>query len=100
MEDPAILLGIPMIIIGSIGLLLAAVVMASGGESTPQQAASRAGWTAFIGLAWLTGIEYLIAIGMSFNFFVLVFIAVVKTGLILNYFMHIGRVRHAAEESH
>jgi hypothetical protein len=100
MEDPAILVGIPMIIIGSIGLLVAAVAMASGGESTPQRAASRAGWTAFIGLAWLTIVEYLIAISMSFNFFVLVFIAAVKTGLILNYFMHVMRVRRAAGESH
>ena len=100
MEDPAILVGIPMIIIGCAGLLLAAVAMASGGETTPQQAASRAGWTAFIGLAWLTVVEYLIAIGMSANFFVLVFIAVVKTGLILNYFMHVARVRRAGGESH
>ncbi len=100
MEDPAILVGVPMIIIGCVGLLLAAVVMASGGERTPQQAASRAGWTAFSGLAWLTVVEYLIGISMSFNFFVLVAIAAVKAGLIANFFMHVRRVRRGAGEGH
>lgn len=100
MEDPAILFGVPMIVLGSLGLLLAAIAMVGGDVRTPQEAAGRAGWSAFIGLAWLTAVEYLIAISMSANFFPLVLIAAIKVGLIANYFMHVVRVRRSTREAH
>lgn len=60
--------------------------------------ASRIGWWIFIGLAIVTGIEYLIAVVLSINVFFLAQIAVLKAGLIAVYFMHIGRAWERAEE--
>ncbi len=59
---------------------------------------SRIGWWIFIGLAIVTGIEYLIALTFNINLFFLAQIAVLKAGLIAVYFMHIGRAWERTEE--
>lgn len=59
---------------------------------------SRIGSWIFIGLAIVTGIEYLIAVEFNINLFFLAQIAVLKAGLIAVYFMHIGRAWERTEE--
>ena len=56
------------------------------------------GWWIFVGLAIMTGIEYLIAIALNINLFFLAQIAILKAGLIAVYFMHIGRAFERPEE--
>jgi len=68
----------------------------SNPHETPH--ASRLGWWVFIGLAIVTLIEYVIAIALSLNLFFLTQIAVLKAGLIIVYFMRIGRVFERTEE--
>ncbi len=45
-------------------------------------------------LAVLTLVEYVISISMTGTLLYLSIIAVAKAGLILNYFMHVGQIRH------
>jgi hypothetical protein len=59
---------------------------------------SRIGWWVFIGLAIVTLIEYGVAIALSLNLFFLTQIAVLKAGLIIVYFMRIGRAFQRTEE--
>jgi len=59
---------------------------------------SRSGWRVFAGLAIVTLVEYAVAIAFSFNLFFLTQIAVLKAGLIVVYFMRIGRAFEGAEK--
>jgi caa(3)-type oxidase subunit IV len=63
-----------------------------------KRAGYRQGIVVFIALAVLTAIEYLVALNLSNPAVPLVIIALVKAGLIVQYFMHIYRLWR--EESH
>jgi ABC-type phosphate transport system permease subunit len=91
MEDMRYLFGLPTIVIGAVGLLVAVLVMV-GGEAGDTAAPGRSGWQAFIALAWLTLIEYIVAVATSYNIVLLVLIALAKVGLIAWFFMHVARV--------
>lgn len=60
--------------------------------SSSKRKALRRGFAVFGGLAVLTAIEYIIAIGIVANFPLLAIIAILKTGLIAYYFMHIAHL--------
>jgi len=59
---------------------------------------TRIGWWIFIGLAIVTGIEYLVAVALNINLFFLAQIAVLKAGLIVVYFMHVPRAWQRVKE--
>jgi hypothetical protein len=59
----------------------------------------RTGWFVFVGLAILTGLEYWIATtwgGSTIAY--LAVLALLKAALVVQYFMHVGRVLSAEEE--
>ncbi len=56
------------------------------------------GWVVFIGLAILTVVEYFLAIAIDKNIPILVVFALAKAGLIIHYFMHLGRLWFGDEE--
>ncbi len=60
---------------------------------------SQHGWIVFVGLALLTVVEYIIAVGIQMNLVILMVIAVVKAALIARYFMHIQTL-FREEEAH
>lgn len=68
--------------------------------SNPHEAKGLAhiGWWIFIGLAIMTLLEYAVAVALSLNLFFLAQIAVLKAGLIVVYFMRIGRAFEGTEK--
>lgn len=52
----------------------------------------RRNFNVFLALAVLTVLEYVISTQLGGSFVVLVLIALVKAGLIVNYFMHVYRL--------
>jgi hypothetical protein len=98
MENPELMLGVPLILLSTVGLLVVVeLVIASSGRAS---GASRVGLMVFAGLAWLTMVEYLVAVATSYNMVLLTIIAVLKTGLIMQFFMHVMRVRKGASGGH
>ena len=58
----------------------------------------RRGIVVIIALAVLTAVEYVVAVGLdSGRFGILAVIAIVKTWLIVEYFMHLSKVWHVGE---
>ena len=58
----------------------------------------RRGIVVIIALAVLTAVEYVVAVGLdSGRFGILAVIAIVKTWLIVEYFMHLSKVWHLGE---
>jgi cytochrome c oxidase subunit 4 len=64
-----------------------------------RKAAYRLGILIFIALAILTGLEFLVAAGGSGSMVLLFLIALVKAGLIIQYYMHLRSVL-GGEEAH
>lgn len=101
MENPEIIAGIPMLILGSIGLLVAILLTIAPAEDGARKlSAGRVALMVFVVLAWLTGIEYAIAVQTSYNIVALVIIAVMKTALIGFFFMRVMRISAAHREDH
>jgi uncharacterized membrane protein len=99
METPELLFGIPMLVIGAVGVLVAIEMLFVGeGPRSKAEAAVRAGIMAFIALAAATVGEYFIAVRMEQAMVLLIIIAFFKAGVIIQFFMHVMRVRHAHEE--
>jgi cellobiose-specific phosphotransferase system component IIC len=96
MEDMRYLFGMPILIFGAVGLLIALVVMV-GGDEDGHAAPGRSGWQAFVVLAWFTVVEYIVAIETSYNLILLTPIALAKVGLIAWFFMHVARVGGSGE---
>jgi hypothetical protein len=96
MDDPVLLFGLPLLTVGSLGLLLALLLLI-GGDIDGRPAPGRAGWQAFVALAWFTVVEYVIAVETSYNLLTLIPIAIAKFALIAWFFMHVARVRGAEE---
>ncbi len=99
MENPELLFGVPLLIVGSIGLL-AMIEMLLAGDTTRSkaEAAGRAGLMAFVGLGAATIIEYVIAVEIEQSMVLLVLIALLKAAVIVQFFMHVMRMRHAGHE--
>jgi len=100
-ENPELLFGVPMLIIGGLGLLVAIELLLAGeAPKSKAETAVRAGIMAFVGLGAATIGEYFLAIEMSQPMVLLIVIAVFKAALIVQFFMHVMRVRdaHAEEE--
>jgi|TARA_Y100000310_G_scaffold182855_1_gene182891 cytochrome c oxidase subunit IV len=58
----------------------------------------RRGIVVIIALAVLTAVEYVVAVGIDTGRFgILAVIAIVKTWLIVEYFMHLSKVWHVGE---
>jgi hypothetical protein len=101
MENPEIMAGIPALILGSIGLLVALLLTITPEEGAARKlSAGRLAFMVFVALAWLTGIEYVIAIETSYNIIVLMIIAAMKTALIAFFFMRFMRISAAHREEH
>ncbi len=66
MENPEYVIGIPVIVIGSVGLLVAVELLAGWGGARVEGSRAGAGWRAFLALAWLTGVEYYVAVTTSY----------------------------------
>lgn len=62
--------------------------------------AVRIGWVVLVTLAILTAIEYGIAVTFNGSLVALGIIALVKAGVIVNYFMHVGRTLNPEEGDH
>ncbi|MBI5290128.1 MAG: hypothetical protein HY873_14235 [Chloroflexi bacterium] len=96
MENPELLFGIPLLIIGALGLLVAIeMLLAGAAPKSKTEAAVRAGIMAFVGLAAATVAEYFIATGMSQAMALLIIIALFKAAVIFQFFMHVMRLQHA-----
>lgn len=66
-----------------------------------QRVQMRRGYVAILVLAILTVLEFIAAVTMSIGLFAaLAFIAIVKTWIILDYFMHITNLWHSDDEGH
>ena len=66
-----------------------------------QRVQMRRGYVAILLLAILTVLEFIAAVTMSLGLFAaLAFIAIVKTWIILDYFMHITNLWHSDDEGH
>ena len=95
-ENPELLFGIPLLIIGALGLLVAVeMLLAGAAPKSKTEVAVRGGIMAFVGLAAATIGEYFIAISMSQTMVPLIIIALFKAAVIAQFFMHIMRVQHA-----
>lgn len=62
-------------------------------NTSPDDRMSRIGWFVFFGLAVLTVIEYMIGVWVSPALPYLILTAVVKSALIVVFFMHIHQIR-------
>jgi heme/copper-type cytochrome/quinol oxidase subunit 4 len=69
-------------------------------ESQKDTRGLRRGVVVFVGLAILTIVEFGIAIGLSGNIPLLAIVAIAKTLLILEYFMHLSSLFRREEDSH
>jgi hypothetical protein len=98
MENPEYMLGIPLVLLGSVGLLIALELLAGWGDGQVAGTRAGAGWRAFLALAWLTGVEYYVAVTTSYNLMALAALAVLKVALIAAVFMHVARL--AGESEH
>lgn len=99
MENPELFFGIPMLIIGGLGLLVAIEVMLAGeAPKSKTEMAIRAGIMAFTGLTAATIGEYVIAVKMAHAMVPLIIIALFKAAVIAQFFMHVMRVQHAHAE--
>jgi hypothetical protein len=99
MENPELVFGIPLALAGAVGLLVAMLLLAGWGEERPDGSRAGAGWRAFLALAWLTAVEYIVAVATSYNVIALVFLAVLKVALIAAVFMSVARLT-SVEEHH
>jgi hypothetical protein len=99
-ENPELLIGIPLAIVGMVGLLVAVetLVGANDDSRTSTPPGTTLGWQAFIAIAWLTIVEYILAIATGYNVPVLFAIAIFKVLLIGIVFMHANRVRDPEED--
>jgi heme/copper-type cytochrome/quinol oxidase subunit 4 len=69
-------------------------------ESQEETGGLRRGILVFVGLAVLTAIEFGIAIGLAGSLPLLAVVAVAKTVLILEYFMHLSSLFRTDEGGH
>ncbi len=103
LETLAVLIG-GMIVIAAILILYNALPSDESGKEvdpktrTARQAAYRPGILVLVALAVLTIVEYWIASALDGSVVFLFVIALVKAGLILQYFMHLGTLW--SEEAH
>ncbi len=99
MENPELLFGIPLLIIGSLGVLVAIEMLLAGqGTKSKTEMAVRAGIMAFVALGAATIGEYYIAIEMKHAMVPLIIIALFKAAVIVQFFMHVMRVQHVHAE--
>jgi hypothetical protein len=70
----------------------------SNGREEKKSAAYELGGTVLLGLVVLTGVEYAFGV-RGLSVVALSIVALIKAGLILNYFMHVSRL-WAEEEEH
>ena len=70
-------------------------------QSNSRSGQQRTGVYILVGLALLTGVEYIVAIGgLAASFFLLALIALAKTAMIVSYFMHAGKLFQGEEGEH
>ena len=101
MENPEIMAGIPMAILGAIGLLVALLLTAAPSEDGPRKPGTgRVAFAMSIALAWLTVVEYVIAVKTSHNIVALMILAVIEAALIGFFFMRVMRISAAHREEH
>lgn len=101
MENPEIVTGIPLAILGAIGLLVALLLTAAPSEYGPSKSdTGRVALAMSIALTWLTVVEYIVAVKTSHNVVTLMTLAVIEAALVIFFFMRVMRISAAHREEH